>query len=132
MEEKRRHAKPAQSAPQYKTCADGTLVILSDECPLPAPPPIEASIVFAESKANLSPQSYETLSSLWSNASGNDVVQIRINASGGATGAEALAIQRAKAVEAALINLGAPADRIELETTTVPVSDEALVTIEFE
>ena len=137
---KRRQSAPVQPAPRYKTCADGTRVLLSDDCPQFVPrPPIEALIGFADAKANLSPEAYDALSSLWRGASGEDIARIRVEASGDAGAAnrdalaqEALAVRRAEAVKAALVGLGAPAGLIETETVSGSQSSGGLVVIEFE
>ena len=101
--------------------------------PPPTPPhmprPAEtADVMFAEAKANLTPEAYATLEALWFKVGGEDIRRIIIVAPGDSID---LAQRRGAALQNALIDFGVSPSSIDVVLRLEPLANSATVTISF-
>ena len=124
-----RARRDAPDGPQLKTCADGTMIALSDACAAPTPETLQATVAFKPGKAALTADGQAALATAWGEASAYDVAAIRIDP---ATTDRKLAEQRVAAIKAALEALGAPADTVAAMIGPSAGDDAAAVIFELE
>ncbi len=120
-----RRSAPKPKRPTLKTCADGSMVAMTDACPPPPPPTMRALIAFKPGKAALSEDGAAALRGAWNDASAYDVTSIVVDP---ATSDSALAEQRMAAIEALLSDVGAPPGLVAPTPAPGAQSDMAEVT----
>lgn len=119
-------AGPAEVAPQFKDCWDGSAVPVTAECPPQVVDdtaadldPINFTVYFDYDKSNLTAQAGDLIREAAARALENDietvVVQGNTDTSGSSAYNQALSERRARVVRDALVANGVPADRIRVE-----------------